>query len=1299
MRERFRTWVWRFACLAFLPCGSAYGEALFLERFDYDNGELTEASSRRWTPTTTDSANPNLQVVDGQLTWDFTGLVADPVNHGYYGAVFATSAISSGSLYTYFDLEVTEAPIGTENTAGIFLALWNGGNGYRSRVFIAAVPDGEGGIVPDRFRVGITKRSGSRHDAVYYPADWAEGTKLTVLVQSDFEAETVKLYIDPQAESDTHAVANDGAFLGMRGIAVRHRDESREGNNIGVFRVDNIAVTQTFGDVEAPPELPPGRVTVYGVPGGGISVNWSDNSNNESGFRVDRRVVGDADFATIAVVEANRTHYLDASPFRELEMEYRIVALGDTELSSGWGQRVQRYDDPPPLTAPVLTTKQEDGRLLLGFPAIPQVTYEVQESIDLENWDFFKYLQADSAVELSALMEAGESDRRFARVTGTRLSLPPLKIGLTEVFEMPENGTGRVFRLSDFGATPGVPGDDDAIAIRSAFAAMAFGDVLEVEGGNYHLKTTVTAPSGMTLRASSAGEAVFYTVGVSSAFRISPSSHDVTLAGFAIMGTDGLLSYGVDVGQPNQRGPERVWLKDLRIEGFARHGIRLRSTKHAKVENCRILNATNLGGGGHGYGVEVDGAGSNNNWITGCRIGPVIRHGVLLQYSTHNNLVENNTCFETTEDAYDLHGEDEYANELRFNLAYWDGDSSEVGTPAGFGVGNTGSTHDNSGPGNWIHHNEVRGYQIGVEVIQGSHVQFIDSNDLQDNAVAGIMIHNGGGNSLYLRGNSISGSGVGVRATRSAGFVAEGNTIGGNDIGIMTTSDMTDYRITGNDLRGNGMAKDLGSDLGEFADNLGSEDPFAHWNDLEPESWWMESTPYTCQQKWNESSPWLDAGLIDLGGSDSLSLIRYYGNGSYLRYGHMGFSGCTELDKYPGSFHLDPPADPTWYSLGDLDIHVDIARVPEDATGWFMDDGSRVDMSMAEAIALLNTYVAAYFRRISQDRFRITFQAGHEFVVPGDGSPIVANNEQFRLAGACPEGCAYGAPGGLNRILLNDVDVDAGGSAYNGWSQFGLVLLRGENMETIVHEMGHGWMSWPHSFTDLPWLPSAGGELQVPNPYSNFYDIMSGLITPSDTGWTHDLPSTLAINRYSAGWIDPEEVALHLEDSATYTLSKPFEEGYQFLVIHSGRRFAFTTLEVLEERTEPFKVSEPEVYDPSVPGGLRPRGYEGVLVSRYDQTAGTGASARFGPALYNRDNPNFLTDVGWGRDDFSLIPNGESREIGGGVTVTVAKNSEGSYEVTVSGGRVASFERWCGKIWFRADEYDTGCFLDEAVWE
>lgn len=112
-------------------------------------------------------------------------------------------------------------------------------------------------------------------------------------------------------------------------------------------------------------------------------------------------------------------------------------------------------------------------------------------------------------------------------------------------------------------------------------------------------------------------------------------------------------------------------------------------------------------------------------------------------------------------------------------------------------------------------------------------------------------------------------------------------------------------------------------------------DPFARWNGLEPRDWWRELAQYSCLNPAKETSPWIEAGMTDLGGSDPLSLIRFYGNVSYLRYGFMGFEGCTPVKKYPYRTYLDPPVDPACYSLGDLAITVDIARVPPDAPGWF----------------------------------------------------------------------------------------------------------------------------------------------------------------------------------------------------------------------------------------------------------------------------------------------------------------------------------------------------------------------------
>ena len=221
------------------------------------------------------------------------------------------------------------------------------------------------------------------------------------------------------------------------------------------------------------------------------------------------------------------------------------------------------------------------------------------------------------------------------------------------------------------------------------------------------------------------------------------------------------------------------------------------------------------------------------------------------------------------------------------------------------------------------------------------------------------------------------------------------------------------------------------------------------------------------------------------------------------------------------------------------------------------------------------------------------------------------------------------------------------------------------------------------------------GRTRSPTSTAIPHDFMSELTFRRPTGWHQDMPATLAVNRYAAGWIEPGEVALHLSEEGTYRLAKPMESGNQFLVIHSGRTGAFTTLEVLDERNAVYRDTYAVVFDPASPGQRRPRRYEGVLVSRYDQTTGTGTNARVGPALHNSANPSYESDVGYGRDDYSVIGDGESRDIGGGVSVAVRENGDGSYEVTVSGGRIAEYEPWCIPIWF-SGEYDAGCMLEDV---
>ena len=87
----------------------------------------------------------------------------------------------------------------------------------------------------------------------------------------------------------------------------------------------------------------------------------------------------------------------------------------------------------------------------------------------------------------------------------------------------------------------------------------------------------------------------------------------------------------------------------------------------------------------------------------------------------------------------------------------------------------------------------------------------------------------------------------------------------------------------------------------------------------------------------------------------------------------------------------------------------------------------------------------------------------------------------------------------------------------------------------------------------------------------------------------------------------------------------------------------------------------------------RPWRYDGVLVSRDDQSTGTGTPARFGPALFDQRSPDFASDVNWGRDDYSVMQDSEARDIGSGARLQVSRNDDGSYEVKVSGGGLRSF--------------------------
>ena len=182
--------------------------------------------------------------------------------------------------------------------------------------------------------------------------------------------------------------------------------------------------------------------------------------------------------------------------------------------------------------------------------------------------------------------------------------------------------------------------------------------------------------------------------------------------------------------------------------------------------------------------------------------GSHLRHAILLQFPTHNNLVAENTITGSLLDAIDLHGEGEYLNEIRDNMVIG-------GNQAGIALGNSGGSknkHDASGPGNWVHSNDLIGNRQGVLVILGTPDTLIEDNRITagEDSKAGIEVRNAPG--TELRGNHITGGTDKFWAIR----LSEDRGADGRGTGIPSG-----IRIKGNVIRqaANGIRIDAGKNL------------------------------------------------------------------------------------------------------------------------------------------------------------------------------------------------------------------------------------------------------------------------------------------------------------------------------------------------------------------------------------------------------------------------------------------------------------------------------------------------------
>lgn len=352
----------------------------------------------------------------------------------------------------------------------------------------------------------------------------------------------------------------------------------------------------------------------------------------------------------------------------------------------------------------------------------------------------------------------------------------------------PNPVTGVTRSVVDYGAVPD-DDQDDAAAIRAALAAAQAGDEVYLPNGTYRLLTTMPndaathfeLKNGVNIRGESQDGVMLLSAfddgtpgGLSHASsRVVKAfnKNNIRISNMTFSSTwNGMYPTDPTTTSPHRGGPKTVIYIDdnggigsnhmtidhVTIEKFEKMAIRISESNRIVVTNSIFRNATDVGGGGAGYGISIQGTPKEHrlgfpndtyfNLVENNRFeGPYLRHGTLIQYYAHNNTVRNNTFTNLVYDSIDLHGEDEYMNEIYANTI------SGISRGGGIGVGNTGGTlasrtnHDAAGPFNYIHDNVISNSREGIRIYMGSPDTLVENNIIenmtQENA-AGIILEN-----------------------------------------------------------------------------------------------------------------------------------------------------------------------------------------------------------------------------------------------------------------------------------------------------------------------------------------------------------------------------------------------------------------------------------------------------------------------------------------------------------------------------------------------------------------------------
>jgi hypothetical protein len=135
-------------------------------------------------------------------------------------------------------------------------------------------------------------------------------------------------------------------------VRVTDTDQSQGNRNLDTVFVDYMVIRVDNDEGGDPPDGNPNGLSVTLTDDVNANLSWTDNSSNETGFRVERRIQGgDLVWGTVGETGADGTSFQDTGLAASTTFEYRVFAFnfaGDSALPSNVAEVTTGTPPPPP---------------------------------------------------------------------------------------------------------------------------------------------------------------------------------------------------------------------------------------------------------------------------------------------------------------------------------------------------------------------------------------------------------------------------------------------------------------------------------------------------------------------------------------------------------------------------------------------------------------------------------------------------------------------------------------------------------------------------------------------------------------------------------------------------------------------------------------------------------------------------------------------------------------------------------------------------------------------------------------